>query len=823
MSKPIHLIGNAHLDPIWLWRWQEGCNEALQTFRSALDRIKEYPDFVFTCSSAAYYRWVEEIDPAMFAEVKEAIAAGRWEPVNGWWVQPDCNMPSAESFARHALYSQGYYKEKFGVTCKTGYNVDSFGHNWNLPQLLKQGGMEGYCFQRPGGHENAEIPYGAFWWEGADGSRVTAWHILGGYGCGDAPGLSRKIEEHAAEAEKRGMPVQLYYGIGNHGGGPTRGLIETALQKKAEGYNLVFSAPDRYFRDLLEEGVDLPVWADELQHHASGCYAATSLIKEHNRRCEEALFFAEVFDTAAALQFGAKAHTSELKEAWLNVCFNHFHDIFDGCSIREAYTDVRDMDGYAMTVADHAANTAMLKIARSIDTWLEGVSDPVFEERYCSIDVKYPRPLVVFNACGFAREVPVRTTFACRKVEDSQGNAVPCQNVVASRFTGTDEKDTLFIAKLPAMGYAVYWMWPRTREVPIPEPLGTAKAYETDGIVTLENEYLRAAIAPTDGSITLTDLVSGKTYADICAPTVINDIAPDIWAHDYFVWDDTLGKMEVESVRITEDGSARAVAEVKHSYGKSWLLQRIILATGQKNLVSECKAIWQEPWTMLKMNMPLRGENPTATYEIPGAFIKRPCNGEEEPAMQWADLTVGPAGSRAGLSLMSDSKYSYACPATEDGAMLGLTVIRNSVYADHCAKRPEREYDFCDEGLQRFTYAVYPHTGEAEESEVSRLAHSLNNAPFVVQESYHKGTLPKVNSYGSVDCDNILITAYKLAEDGSGDIILRLFETQGKAHTTAAIALPQIDAAFYADFAKFEIKTFRVTADGKATQVNFLE
>lgn len=145
----VHLIGNAHLDPIWLWRWQEGCGEVLQTFRSALDRLNEYPDFVFTCSSAAYYKWVEEIDPDMFEEIRERVKEGRWVPVNGWWVQPDCNMPSAESFARQALYSQLYYNEKFGRICKTAYNVDSFGHSGMLPQIIKNGGMTAYVMMRP--------------------------------------------------------------------------------------------------------------------------------------------------------------------------------------------------------------------------------------------------------------------------------------------------------------------------------------------------------------------------------------------------------------------------------------------------------------------------------------------------------------------------------------------------------------------------------------------------------------------------------------------------------------------------------------------------
>ena len=158
----IHLIGNAHLDPVWLWRWQEGCGEVMQTFRSALDRLNEYDDFVFTCSSAAYYSWVKEIDPEMFEEIRQRYEEGRWCITGGMWVQPDCNIPSGESFARHFLYSQKYFKEKFGTIVKTGYNVDSFGHNANLPQLLMNAGMPAYVMMRPGMHENAEIPESAF-------------------------------------------------------------------------------------------------------------------------------------------------------------------------------------------------------------------------------------------------------------------------------------------------------------------------------------------------------------------------------------------------------------------------------------------------------------------------------------------------------------------------------------------------------------------------------------------------------------------------------------------------------------------------------------
>lgn len=178
--KKIYFIGNAHLDPVWVWRWQEGSAEAKATIRSALDRMKEYPEFRFVCSSSAVYQWIEEFDPAMFEEIRQRVHEGRFVIVGGWYVQPDCNLPSGESFARHSLYGQRYFMEKFGKISEVGYNVDSFGHHAMLPQILKKSGMNRYVFMRPRKDEKA-LPSELFRWQSPDGSSVTAWRIVRSY------------------------------------------------------------------------------------------------------------------------------------------------------------------------------------------------------------------------------------------------------------------------------------------------------------------------------------------------------------------------------------------------------------------------------------------------------------------------------------------------------------------------------------------------------------------------------------------------------------------------------------------------------------------
>ncbi|MGN0546736.1 MAG: alpha-mannosidase [Acutalibacteraceae bacterium] len=819
MNKKIHLIGNAHLDPIWLWRWQEGCGEVLQTFRSAVDRLNEYDELVFTCSSASYYRWVEEIDPELFDEIRKLVKRGRWVPVNGWWVQPDCNMPSGESFARQALYSQLYYYEKFGDICKIGYNVDSFGHSGMLPQLLTKGGMRCYVMMRPGMHENPEIPENLFWWDSPDGSRVLTYRIPESYGVSGKEDIDRKLPDYMQRAENTGHGMMMLFGVGNHGGGPTKGDIEYLMQLKEEGFaELKFSSPEEYFTQQCADKLDLPVWKDDLQHHASGCYSATSMMKQLNRKAEYWLQNAEKWNTVASKLSNLPKATEEFGKAWKEVCFNQFHDILCGCSIREAYDDVRDALGYSMKIAASEENKAMLKIAESINTWLDGVSDTVScNARHHCRNLKFPRPIVVFNPNSFEVETPVRTYHPSKRVQDSDWNDVLFQNVRSSR-SNDSHLDTVFMAKVPPLGYATYWLWHYDSEFTDWGKCDSGVA--ADGF-TMENENLKVVFdEKTGGMKSLVTKENGAEFVggEFCVPTVIDNSEPDTWAHNIFKFDKEIAKMELKSIELIEKGPLRAVIRVKHVYGGSYLTQDFILASGGKTLRVKCRILWQEPLTILKMPVTVEGENPISTYEIPAGLIKRPCNGEEEPALTWGDITAGAAESRKGVSLITDSKYSYDCP----GNTLKLTMLRNCIFADHYSDRPAADFSYTDEGLHRFEYAVYPHSGKAENSGVQQISALFNSRPVTVPAGYHKGSLPLKKSFISINKPNIRLDALKYCEDGSGDVIMRLCETEGKP-VKAAIVCDLIDAGFYADFNKLEVKTFRINREGYVKETDFLE
>ncbi|MDF2963179.1 MAG: hypothetical protein K0S39_4914 [Paenibacillus sp.] len=471
----IHMIGNAHLDPVWLWQWQEGYAEIKATFRSALDRLQEFPDFVFTCAGAAYYRWVEENAPEMFEEISERIKEGRWVVVGGWWIQPDCNLPSGESFVRHGLYSQRYFREKFGVTAKVGYNVDSFGHHGMLPQILKKSGMDSYVFMRPDQREKS-MDHSLFWWESIDGSRVMTFRIPFSYGnwstsTGHSDPFKGKVLDVLALAESQGHSFMNFYGVGNHGGGPTIANLQAVhgLQQEYGAEKIKLSSPNTYFAEMEQIAADLPVVKDDLQHHASGCYSAHSETKALNRKAEHRLLTAEKFSVMAHHLLGLSYPDQELRRGWENVMFNHFHDIMGGCSIKEAYQDARESYGESLHLAAVSLNAALQKISWSIDTMKAGIGSLSKDMDWALWEQKDEGiPVVVFNPLSWEVQAPIQINKKIKGITDEKGYAVEYQTIRGSRTNRFDKHDTLFMGQIPAMGYRVYWIYKEKEQSPAP-------------------------------------------------------------------------------------------------------------------------------------------------------------------------------------------------------------------------------------------------------------------------------------------------------------------------------------------------------------------
>lgn len=800
----LHLIGNAHIDPVWLWQWQEGFQEVKASFRSALDRIAEYDDFIFTSSSAAFYEWVERNDPAMFAEIQQRVQEGRWEITGGWWIQPDCNIPSGESFARQGLYAQRYFQSRFGRTATVGYNVDSFGHNGMLPQILKLSGLDSYIFMRPD-HREMALPARIFWWTSADGSRVLACRLPYPYNS-DAAAIARHVEYCAAEIAGPARHMVCFYGVGNHGGGPTKETIDAllAMQQDSTLPDLRFSTPERFFAEASAAGDRHPVVQEDLQHHASGCYAAHSGVKRWNRQAENRLLAAEKYAAMAEVMAGQPYPADELTQAWKNVLFNQFHDILAGTSLEAAYDDAQVSYGEAISIAGRALNYAVQSLS-----WRIGIGPEA-----------QMRPVVVFNPHAWPItanvEVEIRDGRPQRLV-DEQGVELPLQPV-QSHASARRCQRLAFTAALPAFGYRTYRLYGLEGTYELAAPVAAV-----DGVI--ENQALRLEIDPATGAIAR--LYDKRHNVDVFAgpaalPVVIADDS-DTWSHDVFRFDQVVGAFAPVGIRLMEHGPVRSTLRVESVYGDSRLFQDFTLVQGLERVDVAVRVDWREQFKLLKLRFPVRLQNSQATYEIPFGHIVRPADGAEEPGQNWIDLSgLAEGGAPYGVSLINDAKYSYDIHDN----VLGLTVLRSPIYAHHVplVPDPERDYAFIDQGVQTFRYQIVPHGGDWRDGDVVRQGLALNQPPLVLIESYHPaGDLPQVYSFLQVDAETVAVTAVKRAEAGEA-LIVRGYETAGKA-VTATFTLPAMQRSFTATFAPYTIKTFSVPYDAgqPVVEVDLLE
>jgi alpha-mannosidase len=820
-KKKLHLIGNAHLDPVWLWRWQEGYAEIKATFRSALDRMKEFPEFIFTSACAAYYKWVEENAPEMFEEIRERVREGRWVIVGGQWIQPDCNIPAGESFVRHSLYSQRYFLDKFGVTAKVGYNVDSFGHNGMLPQILKKSGMDSYVFMRPGNHEK-DLPGNLFWWESPDGSRVRAFKIPHSYSFyfGDANGEEpveiQKLRAELKMSEEQGNDFMFFYGVGNHGGGPTIANLNLMRQLQKEfdkDVDIIHSSPDTYFEEISKENLEIPVVKDDLQHHASGCYSTHSETKANNRKAEHRLMTAEKFASIADSRLGLAYPQERLQKAWLNVLFNQFHDIMGGCSIKEAYEDARESYGEALSIGAEALNASLQKISWSIDTMKEEISSISKEMDWKSWEYRdCGAPLVVFNPLSWEVHAPVQVNRAVKGITDETGKALTVQTVRASQTNGSADKwDTLFMGSIPAMGYKVFWMY-MNREFQTAE---ASNLLHAEGSV-MENDFVRLEIDPHTGYIK--GLFDKQNKVEVfkdkgAIPVVIDQHHCDTWAHNVFEFRNEVGRFGDAQIKWVERGPVRAKLRVTSRYNDSTLRQDFILYNDRADVEVRVKLDWREKHKMLKLSFPVNVSNPKAVYEIPYGFMERPVNGTEEPGQQWLDVHgvhSANEGMEYGLALLNDSKYSFDVKEND----LRMTIVHSPIFADHFGERDEW-VEYMDQGVQEFKYTVLPHAGCWKDAGIVRKAYELNVPPVQIIETYHEGTMPQKSEGIRISASNIIAVVLKKAEDGDG-YILRCYETSGM-ETMAEIEIPMLGRKWKATFGKCEIKTFHVPEIGKGS------
>lgn len=796
MDRPItcHMIGNAHLDPVWLWGWREGYQENKATVLSALDRLDEFDDFIFTSSSAQLYAWLEENEPEMFARVRERIREGRWVLCGGWWIQPDCNIPSGESFARQALLAQTYFREKFGVQAHVGYCVDSFGHNAMLPQLLKKSGMDAYVFMRPGKDE-MELPEDLFTWRAPDGSEITAYRLPLHYGFCEQ--LEQKLDDCLALLPPERGSMMFFYGVGNHGGGPTvQNLREIhALQEKRTDVRLVLSSPDAFFRELPKN--PLPVVTGDLHHHAAGCYALNSEIKRLNRRTENALLAAEKLQVLSQVWCGQEP-LDGMEWAWKQLLFNQFHDTLAGTALQSSYDDARNQLGEALAIADRCENHAAQRISFRIGIPKEEGMVPVVVCNPHSWPVRTPVELET----GLFPMLPCADALT---VTDCEGVQTPHQ-IIQSASVAPNRVRVTFMAEVPALGYAVYHL--RRTEQAASEEQGNGDAF------ALENGLLCAELDKTTGELcTMVDKRTGRQLLSAAASAVVYDDPTDTWGHTLKKIDHACGSFRLAAIRVLDDGPVRKCVQTVSRFGASALVRTYSLYAGEDLLRVTAKLNWQEHRRVLKLCFPLAIEQPQAVSEIPFGAGARRFDGLEETMQRWADVS----GEGCGLSLLNDGKYSVSFL---NGAVC-MTAARSAIYAQHdpCEPEADMDYSYLDTGEQRFSYQLKLHAGDWRAARTVQDAALLNQPAFAMYETYHDGPIPQRAGAIEIEKENILLCALKLPYRGSG-MIVRLRESRGERTQTALTLFGQTQTL---RFDPFEVKTFRITPDGRWEETNLLE
>ena len=629
---------------------------------------------------------------------------------------------------------------------------------------------------RPDPREKA-MDHDLFEWVSPDGSSVTTCRILDPY-CFNFEELE-KLEnrfiflEENEKTDSDALP--LFYGVGNHGGGPTIKNLETlrAFKEKHPEAELIYSDVHDFFEYVRNSGKEIPELHDDLQHHAAGCYATVSRVKEGIRRAETGLIASETYGVLASELCGKKFKNKEFADAWRNVCFCHFHDSMDGCSIMEVYDDTDYMLGQAKNTAAVEENNALQTISWAIGT----------------PDREKGLPVVVFNPHSFDVDQLVLLNKQSPYVYDCEGNEVPSQLVHSTTLECYWRQDTLFKAHVPALGYAVYYLRGQVpdfhseeyKDINKDKPQSDVKAIEWNGFMTanehggpvLENDIYRIQFELYSGYIT--SWVDKRTGKEIitkraAVPTVIDEYYHDAWSHAKNFFIDEMARFSDAKVTVFENGPVRATMKVESRYNDSTLTQYFSLSAGSDKLEVSAHVDWHEKYKMLKMAWPMAVENPKAYYEIPFGVIERPADGEEEPGINWTAVK----GDNGGYALVNNNTYSSS---VKDGTIY-QTVLRSPIYGDHGGPRTE-ESEFTDQGRFDFKYVIMP-VGD-EWTPVTREGKILNKPLTNIIETWHEGKLSdKPYSGINIDKDNVLLSAIKRSEDNTG-LIVRVYEITGKA------------------------------------------
>ncbi len=784
-----HLTGNSHIDAAWLWPWTETVDVVKRTFGTALQLMYEYPQYTYTQSAAAYNEWMADKYPDMNAEIKKRIDEGRWEIVGGMWVEPDLNMPDGESLVRQLLVGKRWYKQAYGVDVRIGWNPDSFGYTWQLPQIYKKSGVDYFVTQKMTWNDTNQLPFKLFWWESPDGSKVLAYfpHDYANNNL-DPTRLATDLAQGRQRATGMTDMMDLY-GIGDHGGGPTRAVLDqgehwaTPSTPAKVVPKIQFGLAQTYFSTVEKEiapeskvwnyqtiskgyeyppavpgKISIPTWKSEMyfEYHR-GVMTTQANHKRNMRESSEEVLNAEKWSSLAWLD-GKSYPAQELTEDWKKVLFNQFHDLAAGSGIGIIYKDAQKDYDVVRWSTDEIGSRSLATVDERVNTTGAGV------------------PVVIYNPLGWARSGEVTVHVPTGK---GAVNATGAQIIEVKPEAKTDFAYVkLHVLHVPALGYKVVWIHHASEKGATERDEHPANAKDGGDSITLENEALRVSVNKQSGCIT--SLFEKKSNFEALASGACGNQLQFFkdTPKDYDAWNIDPGTLDVPPMTIEHADSvellktAEPTIRVSSHWGKSKFVQTIGLSADGDEVNVDNQFDWLESHVLLKAAFALAATGPFATYEIPYGTIERPTTRNnswekaqfEVPAQRWADLGDGTHG----FSLINESKFGYDAV----GNLLRLTLLRSPKWPDPDA----------DMGHHHFHYALYPHAGTWKDAMTVRHGWEYNYPLTAVVTTEHSGTLAALHSFVSIPSDNVVLTAVKKAEDAKG-LILRVYEWAGKEAT----------------------------------------
>ena len=774
MDSTIFMVGNAHIDLAYRWRWNETTDRvAPDTFEGVLDMLDKTPGLVYAQSQLALYESIEKTHPAIFKRICEQIAQKRWSVVGGQWAEPDAILPAGESLIRQFLIASEYSRKHLGVDhIDIAWVPDSFcGQALTLPQIYSGCGIRYYLFGR-GAPNNKRV----FWWVAPDQSKVLAYYLPVPYGL-TAPDvdLLPAVREWYRLTDL--AFAMLIFGEGDHGGGPRQTDIDAidVLKQKKDFPDLKFSSPEQFFGLLAETRKEWPTYkgeiglgtgeAGDLPGSFRGSYTSQAGLKKRHRDAENLLLTAEKFSVIGSLLQRKPLYPRvDFREVWKILLRNEFHDILPGTSIADVFDDSKSDFDHVDQEGQRLLRFGLEVIGSRIDTRAPGV------------------PIVVYNPCSWKRSdlvsVDVQLLDPCERFTIQDPDNRPALYQVTN--TSADRRRmTLLLAAndVPSIGYKVYRLFP-----------GELRTASTDlrfASQQIENRFFKISW-DSRGVTAIFDKQQNRQVMTGPASglQLLGESRSSAWDVVYSGQQQDLGVTTIP--RLIQKGPVVAVLAWQCKTESSCFDIELRLAANQPRIDFHMKVNWHDHDQMLKAAFPVNVRAGRAVFEQPYGQIERPLDGQDWAAQNWIDFS----NPEYGVALLNNGKYGFD---VQDG-LLRLSVVRGS-----------RDMDpRMDEGEHSFGYALYPHRGDWRQAQVTQRALEFNQPLLAVQENHHIGTLPDwsqkndfslgpEHSFFSVNSDHVIISALKVQQGdwSPHSTVVRLYETTGQPTTvTVTCALP---------------------------------